>query len=56
MKVDWDLADLVITPGFDWFNLWSNQTSNQNLDRRTLTPSLSMTYYITKTPIVTGKH
>jgi hypothetical protein len=53
MKVDWDLADLVITPGFDWFNLWSNQTSNQNLDRRTLTPSLSMTYYITKT-LITG--
>ena len=53
VKVDWDLADLVITPGFDWFNLWSNQTSNQNLDRRTLTPSLAMTYYITKT-LITG--
>lgn len=53
VKVDWDLADLIISPGFDWFNLWSNQTSNQNLDRRTLTPSLAMTYYITKT-LITG--
>lgn len=51
VKVDWDLADLIVTPGFDWFNLWSNQTSNQNLDRRTLTPSLAVTYYITKTLI-----
>lgn len=53
LKVDWDLADLIITPGFDWFNLWSNQTANQNLDRRTLTPSLAATYYITKT-LITG--
>ena len=52
MKVDWDLADLIITAGFDWFNLWSGQTSFQNLDRRTLTPSLATTYYLTKTLIV----
>jgi len=29
VKVDWDLADLIITPGFDWFNLWSNQTQRR---------------------------
>lgn len=51
-KVDWDLADLIVTAGFDWFNLWSGQTSYQNLDRRTLTPSLATTYYLTKTLIV----
>ena len=51
-KVDWDLADLIVTAGFDWFNLWSGQTSFQNLDRRTLTPSLATTYYLTKTLIV----
>jgi hypothetical protein len=50
--VDWDLADLIVTAGFDWFNLWSGQTSFQNLDRRTLTPSLATTYYLTKTLIV----
>lgn len=52
VNVDWDLADLIITAGFDWFNLWSGQTSFQNLDRRTLTPSLATTYYLTKTLIV----
>ncbi len=51
-KVDWDLADLIVTAGFDWFNLWSGQSSFQNLDRRTLTPSLATTYYLTKTLIV----
>jgi len=50
-KVDWDLADLIITAGFDWFNLWSGQSSFQDLNRRTLTPSLAATYYITKTLI-----
>jgi len=49
--VDWDLADLIITAGFDWFNLWSGQSSFQDLNRRTLTPSLAATYYITKTLI-----
>lgn len=50
-KVDWDLADLIVTAGFDWFNLWASQNSFQNLERRTLTPSLAVTYYITKTLI-----
>jgi len=50
-KVDWDLADLILTAGFDWFNLWSGQSSFENLNRRTLTPSLAATYYITKTLI-----
>ena len=52
-KVDWDLADLVITGGFDWFNLFTGSGSSQfnYLERRTLTPSLTGSYYITKTLI-----
>lgn len=53
VKVDWDLADLIITGGFDWFNIFtgSGSTNLSYLERRTLTPSLAVTYYITKTLI-----
>ncbi len=52
VNVDWDLADFIITAGFDWFNLWAGQTAYQNLERRTMTPSLATTYYLTKTLVV----
>jgi len=52
-NVDWDLADLIVTLGFDWFNIFtgSGSTDLSYLERRTLTPSLAITYYITKTLI-----
>ena len=51
--VDWDLADLIVTVGFDWFNIFTGSGSSDlsYLERRTLTPSLAVTYYITKTLI-----
>ena len=53
VKVDWDLADLIVSGGFDWFNLFTGSGSSQfnYLERRTLTPSLAVTYYVTKTLI-----
>ena len=53
VKVDWDLADLIVTAGFDWFNIFTGSGSSNlsYLQRRTLTPSLAVTYYITKTLI-----
>jgi len=48
-NVDWDLGDYVITGGFDYFDLLALQSQFEYLQRTTMTPSLSASYYLTRT-------
>jgi len=48
-NVDWDLGDFIVTGGFDYFNLFAFQSQFQYLQRATMTPSLSVSYYLTRT-------